>query len=130
MKTSAASRHARSSLTAPASVDTAVGSDVFASATSLTAANNIIMFIPSLIIEKVCSLRTTTVDICRRSGGPKVCDLQEEDCLFFNVYRLLYKLMVVVYGGGVWTIVVVEGGGEGWWWTLTAVVVDGGGGGG
>ncbi|KAK1426434.1 hypothetical protein QVD17_15106 [Tagetes erecta] len=38
--------------------------------------------------ENVCSLRTTSADICRRRGGPNLCSLQEEDCLFFNVCRL------------------------------------------
>ncbi|KAJ0909254.1 hypothetical protein HanRHA438_Chr07g0319541 [Helianthus annuus] len=33
--------------------------------------------------EKVCSLRTTSADICRRRGGPNVCSLQGKEGLFF-----------------------------------------------
>ncbi|KAJ0795629.1 hypothetical protein HanPI659440_Chr04g0152671 [Helianthus annuus] len=37
-------------------------------------------------MQKVCSLRTTSVGICRRRGGPKVYSLQEEEGLFVFTY--------------------------------------------
>ena len=39
--------------------------------------------------QNICSLRTTSASLCSRRGGPNVCSLQQEDCLFFNVCRLL-----------------------------------------